>query len=119
VGSRFDDWIYWHFFIITLDYNSSHIGLLLHNFCLTNLSTPLLSSTTDSAESESYVTTDGQPATRSWIKALFWGLRPDFYYCLTVAGLLIWGALSDERPGLSFTIVAGPRQLSYFRVRVP
>jgi hypothetical protein len=27
-----------------------------------------------------------------------------FYYCQTVAGLLIWGALSDERTGLSFTV---------------
>jgi hypothetical protein len=26
-------------------------------------------------------------------------------YCLTVAGLLMWGALSDERMGLSFTRV--------------
>jgi hypothetical protein len=25
------------------------------------------------------------------------GPRPDFYYCQTVAGLLRWGALSDER----------------------
>jgi hypothetical protein len=24
-------------------------------------------------------------------------LRPDFYYCQTMAGLLMWGALSDER----------------------
>jgi hypothetical protein len=57
--------------------------------------------------SESYVTTDGQPASLSWNKAPFWGLRPDLYYCLTVAGLLILGALSDERTGLSFTIAAG------------
>jgi hypothetical protein len=35
-----------------------------------------------------------------------WVLRPDLYYCLTVAGLLIWGALSNERMGLSFTIAA-------------
>jgi hypothetical protein len=52
-------------------------------------------------ESESYVTTDGQPASLSWNKAPIWGLRPDFYYCQTVAGLLMWGALSDERTGLS------------------
>jgi hypothetical protein len=52
-------------------------------------------------ESESYVTTDGQPASRSWNKAPIWGLRPDLYYGLTVAGLLIWSALSDERTGLS------------------
>jgi hypothetical protein len=28
VGSRFDDWVYWHFFTITIYYNSSHIELL-------------------------------------------------------------------------------------------
>jgi hypothetical protein len=36
MGSRFDDWVYWHFFTITLDHNSSHIELLL-NICLTDL----------------------------------------------------------------------------------
>jgi hypothetical protein len=71
------------------------------------------------SESESYVTTDGEQASVSWNKAPIWGLQPDFDYCLTVAGLLIWGALSDERTGLSFTIAAGPRQHSHFRVRVP
>jgi hypothetical protein len=30
----------------------------------------------------------------------------------------MWGALSDERTGLSFTIAAGPRQHSHFRIRV-
>jgi hypothetical protein len=58
-------------------------------------------------ESESYVTTDGQPVSLSWNKAPIWGLRPDFYYCLTVARLLTWGALSDNRTGLSFKIAAG------------
>jgi hypothetical protein len=38
----------------------------------------------------------------SWSKAPIWGLRPDLYYCWTVVGLLMWGALSDERTGLSF-----------------
>jgi hypothetical protein len=74
---------------------------------------------TSRIESESYVTTDGQPASLSWNKAPIWGLRPDFNYCLTVAGLLIWGALSDERTGLPFTIATGPRQSSHFWVRVP
>jgi hypothetical protein len=69
--------------------------------------------------SQSYVTTDGQSASLSWNKAPIWGLRPDFYYCQTIAGLLMWNALSDERTGLSFTIVAGPRQRSHSRVRVP
>jgi hypothetical protein len=31
----------------------------------------------------------------------------------------MWGALSDERTGLSFTIAAGSRQSSHSRVRVP
>jgi hypothetical protein len=45
-------------------------------------------------QSESYVTTDGQSASLSWNKAPIWGMRLDFYYCQTVAGLLMWGALS-------------------------
>jgi hypothetical protein len=40
-------------------------------------------------------------------------------YSPTVAGLLMLGALSDERTGLSFTIAAGPRQRSYSRVWDP
>jgi hypothetical protein len=31
----------------------------------------------------------------------------------------MWGAISDERTGLSFTIAPGPRQCSHFRVPVP
>jgi hypothetical protein len=34
-------------------------------------------------------------------------------------GSLMWSAPSDDRTGLSFTIVAGPRQRSLSRVRVP
>jgi hypothetical protein len=59
------------------------------------------------SDSESHVTTDGQSASLSRNKAPIWDLRPDFYYCQTVAGLLMWGALSDERTGLSSTIAAG------------
>jgi hypothetical protein len=71
------------------------------------------------SESESYITIESQSASLSWNKAPFWSLRPDFYYCQTVAGLLMRGALSDERTSLSFTIAACPRQCSHFRVRVP
>jgi hypothetical protein len=71
-----------------------------------------------SLESESYVTTDGQLASLSWNKASICGLRPHFYYCHTVAGLLMWGALSDERTGLSFTTTAGPCERTHSRVRV-
>jgi hypothetical protein len=33
--------------------------------------------------------------------------------------MLLWGALSNERTGLSFVYAAGPCQRSHFRVRVP
>jgi hypothetical protein len=103
LGNRFID----HLQVVTTNnYNT------IADFHTTNHSTLSL-------ESESHFTTDGQPASLSWNKAPFWGLRPDLYYCLTVAGLLIWGTLSDERTGLSFTIAAGLRQRSHFRVLVP
>jgi hypothetical protein len=72
-----------------------------------------------SHESKSYIAADGQSVSVSWNKALIWGLRPNFYYCQTVAGLLMWGSLFDERTDLSFTIAAGLRQSSHSRVRVP
>jgi hypothetical protein len=37
MGSGFDEWVYWHFFTITVEYNSSHTELLLNTVCLTNL----------------------------------------------------------------------------------
>jgi hypothetical protein len=49
------------------------------------------------SKSQNYITTDGQSASLYWNKAPIWGLRPDLYYCLTVAGLLMWGALSLTR----------------------
>jgi hypothetical protein len=70
------------------------------------------------SESESYITADGQSASLSWNKAPIWSLRPDFCYCQTVPWLLMWGALSDERTGLSFTTAADLRQRSHSRVRV-
>jgi hypothetical protein len=39
-------------------------------------------------ESTLYITIDGQLASLSWNKAPIWGLRPDFYYCQTIAGFL-------------------------------
>jgi hypothetical protein len=70
------------------------------------------------SESESYITIDGQSASLSWNKAPIWGLRPDLSYCQTVAGLLMWDALSDEMTGLSFTVARGSRQRSHSWVRV-
>jgi hypothetical protein len=65
-------------------------------------------------ESESYVTTDGQPASLSWNKAPIWSLRPDLYYLCDSCGIVL-----DERSGLSFVCAAGPCQRSLSRVRVP
>jgi hypothetical protein len=73
----------------------------------------------EQTQSQSYVTTDGQSVSLSWNEAPIWDLLPDFYYCRTVAGLLMWGALSDLRTGLSFTIAADPRQRTHSPVWVP
>jgi hypothetical protein len=53
------------------------------------------------------------------VSSPIWGPRPEFCYCQTFAGLLMWDVFSDERAGLSFIIAAGLRQRSNFRVRVP
>jgi hypothetical protein len=42
-----------------------------------------------------------------------------FITCVTVTVLFLWGALSDERSGLSFVCAAGLCQRSLSRVRVP
>jgi hypothetical protein len=86
---------------------------------LETLSILSLSSRVELSRVETYVTTDGQSASLSCNKAPIWGLWPHFYYCQTIAGLLIWGALSDGKTGLSFTIAAGLRQLNQSRVWVP
>jgi hypothetical protein len=62
---------------------------------------------------------ESESASLSCNQAPIWDLRPDFYYCQTVARLLMWGALSDERTGLLFTIAAGPRQRSHSQIRLP
>jgi hypothetical protein len=66
----------------------------------------------DGVQTQSYVTSDGQSASLSWFRAPIWGLRPDFYYCQTLACFFMWGFLSDERLGFPFIIAAGPRQCS-------
>jgi hypothetical protein len=53
------------------------------------------------------------------VSSPIWGPRPYFCYCQTVAGLLMWGALPDERMDLSYTFAADPRQRSHSRVRAP
>jgi hypothetical protein len=46
------------------------------------------------------VATGGQLVNLSWCQAPIWGPWPDFYYCWTVAGFLMWITLFDERVGL-------------------
>jgi hypothetical protein len=36
------------------------------------------------------------------MSSFIWGSWPDIYYCLTVTVLFLWGALPDNRTGLSF-----------------
>jgi hypothetical protein len=66
-GSRFDDWVYWYFFTIAVNYNSSHIELLQNNICLCDESPTALN--------QSYVTSDGQSASLSGNKAPIWGFK--------------------------------------------
>jgi hypothetical protein len=41
MGSGVGDWIYWRFFAVTVDYNSSHTELLLNDVCLPDLNESL------------------------------------------------------------------------------
>jgi hypothetical protein len=63
---------------------------------------------------QSHIATDGQSISKSWCRA-----PPDICCSLTVTVLFLWGALSDERTGLSFLYAAGLCQPSLSRVRVP
>jgi hypothetical protein len=49
------------------------------------------------------------------VSSPIWGSWPDIYYCLTVTFLSMWGALFDERTGLSFirVIVCRNSQLTW------
>jgi hypothetical protein len=103
--------------------NSSWLQLLVTCLSLSGVSSPLASTdwlpAGSETQSQSYIMTDGQSASVSWCQAPIWGPRPNFYYCETVSGFLMWGALSDERTGLSFTIAVGPRQRRHSQVGVP
>jgi hypothetical protein len=65
------------------------------------------------------ITTDGQSASLSWYQAPVWGLWPDFYYCQTVAGLLIWGRPLWREHGSVFYNCCCLCQRSHIQVRVP
>jgi hypothetical protein len=116
----FIDTFFVQFLLITINYTSSQSNFSRKLFpWLPRTRSILVLGLRLTSESESYIMTDGQSASLFGNIASIWGLRPDLYYCQTVAGLLMLGALSDERTGLPFTVAAGPRQRSHFRVRVP
>jgi hypothetical protein len=74
----------------------------------------------NATESESELCYDRRSVAQSaFEQSTHLGLTTTFYYRRTVAGLLMWGALSDERTDPSFTIAADPRQRSHSWVRVP
>jgi hypothetical protein len=49
----------------------------------------------------------------------FWAYDQIFIACVTVTVWFLWGALYDERSGLSFICASGPCQRSLSRVQVP
>jgi hypothetical protein len=112
MGSGLDDWIYWHLLVhslvITINYNNSQSicsRTLLPGLRTTRSILVLRLNHDDWLNlGLSYITTDGQSVSLAWYQVPIWGLWPDFYYCQTIAGFLIWGALSDERTSLSFTM---------------
>jgi hypothetical protein len=59
-------------------------------------------------QSQSHIATDGQAVSKSWCRAPS-GAHDQIYvyYYLTITVLLLWGALADERTGLSFVYAAG------------
>jgi hypothetical protein len=66
-------------------------------------SSPLFTDSCTELSLSFYITTDGQSASLSWYQAPIWGLWPDFYYCLTIAGFW-YGAPSLTRGRVSFTM---------------
>jgi hypothetical protein len=63
----------------------------------------------------SYTMTDGQSASLSWYQTPIWGLMIRFLLLSNHCGFFVWGALSDERTGLSFTMY-NVRYTIYFTV---
>jgi hypothetical protein len=101
-------WIRW-LDLLTLLYNYNQLWQLSINDCLW----------LNWTESESYVTTDGQPASLSWNKAPIWGLPPDLYYLCDNYSLVLVGRPLWREVGSVFVCAAGPCQRSLSRVRVP
>jgi hypothetical protein len=69
------------------------------------------------SQSQSHIAIDAQSVSQSVLVSIpIWDPWPDIYYCLTVTVLLLWGALSDERTGLSFVRVIVCISKSFVRI---
>jgi hypothetical protein len=103
MGSRFDDWVCWHFFTITVNYNISHTELLLNDVCFTNLCEEALTdlNLSNSSQSQSHIATNGQSVSKSWCRAPFGAydqifstvcqLRSCFFFC----GAPLWRQMNS------------------------
>jgi hypothetical protein len=58
-----------------------------------------------SSQSQSHIATDGQSVSMSWCRAQLWDFWPEiffyFFFFESYGLVFYWGALSDERSGLS------------------
>jgi hypothetical protein len=63
-----------------------------------------------SRQSQRYITTDGQSASKSWCRAPSGAHDQIFITVWQLRSCFMWGALSDERMGLSFVYATGPCQ---------
>jgi hypothetical protein len=79
----------------------------------TNL--PWLSQSQSQSQSQSYIATDSHSVSKSCCRAPCGAYNQTIICCLTVTVLFLWGALSDERTGLSFVYTAGSCQRSLSR----
>jgi hypothetical protein len=89
--------------------------------CVELLFTPSKRLCVIECQSQSYITTDSQSASPSWYQAPTWDPRPIFpilslIIFLTVSGLSMWDAFSDEKSGLYFPVFSGHRQRSLSQI---
>jgi hypothetical protein len=73
---------------------------------------------TEICRSRSHIATDGQSVSKSWCRAPS-GAHDQIFITVWQLRSFLWGALSDNRTGLSFVYAAGLCQRSLSRVRVP
>jgi hypothetical protein len=100
-GFGFDDRIYWTLF--TTCHNISQIAIFDWTLS-TSDHTTLIHYSWSKSKSKSHC--DWRSVSQSLlVSSPMWGSWSDIYYCLTVTVLFLWGALSDERTGVSFVTV--------------